>query len=175
MNNILRFGAMLAVLVLASAGIAKADGGQELSCTLTGPNGFVATWDMSQNPTPLSTTGISFDASVTNFLVDGSAAGNDIVFYSVIPQFPIGQGITDPGFDFIVGGLGSELFSLPLGSPSMNIGDFTNLYGYPSGGFLPGSFELDVVPVSTPEPSSLLLLVSGLVGLGMTTRRKFAR
>jgi PEP-CTERM motif len=175
MKNILRFGAMLAVLIVASAGIAKADGGQELSYTLTGPNGFVATWDMSQNPTPLSTTGISFDASVTNFLVNGTAAGNDIVFYSVIPQFPLGQGITDAGFDFIVGGLGSELFSLPLGSPVMNIGDFTNLYGYPSGGILPGSFQLDVAPVTTPEPSSLLLLASGIMGLGMAARRRFAR
>jgi PEP-CTERM motif len=170
MKNILHCGAILALLILGSSGIAKAD---ELSYTLTGPNGFLATWDMDQNPTPLSTTLISFDAPVTNFVVDGSGAGTDVVFYSVIPQFPVGQGLSASG-EFIVGAFGSELFSLPLSGPTMNVGDFSNLAGYPGFGIFPGAYDLDVVPVSTPEPSSLLLLASGLLGLGITARRKFA-
>jgi hypothetical protein len=169
MKNILRSGAMLAVLMLMSAGIAKAD---ELSYTLTGPNGFDATWDMAQNPTPSSTTGISFDAPVNNFIVDGSGAGSDVVFYSVIPSLTLAQGLSGPGLaDFLVGEFGSDLFSGPLSSPTMNTGDFS-LFGTGEGVFL-GQFTLHVAPIATPEPSALLLLVSGLMGLGITARRKF--
>lgn len=112
-----------------------------------------------------------------NFLDDGILAGTlQLASYSEAP----GTGIFDSALTAnltITGGAGAGLFPGLSGAAKVVI-DFTStndlgtLFGS-GGSTLAANFSsTEIFPTATPEPSSLLLLGSGLLGVGSFVRRR---
>ncbi|MGC2417088.1 MAG: PEP-CTERM sorting domain-containing protein [Candidatus Acidiferrales bacterium] len=173
----------LCALVL-SPGMTRAD-------TLTGSTGI--TWvfgtatfatDTIVDGSSLSCPGASpICAGYSGYGSETFSVGTSSISYSV-SNFPVGNyGGTINGFDFT--GLtftsGDSLTGFTIASNSIGLTDaditigpssiFINLAGLP----IDGSFTLDLTSgpsVSTPEPSSLLLLGIGLLALAGLTRKR---
>jgi hypothetical protein len=158
MKNVLKCGALLAAFIFLAALPAHADSGDTLSFDLSGP--VSATWTMSENPTPMYVEdGTVFAVDVSDLVVNGIAQPDTICFFS------LGD----------LGGLNSVIALPDLFGPQIYTGDefnptlLTGVFNFTT--WDTGAQEVLTV-TKAPEPTSLLLLCSGLVAIGLKRKRQ---
>jgi hypothetical protein len=153
MLNKFKMYAALAVSIVSGSLLVQPAHATTYSFVLSGADNY--SWSLDSNPTP---TGIS----TPNYFYIANVPGipaNDLSFYSGI----IGGGLSagsQPGdggsniFDLF----GEQLFTGTLSAPQFKLGTF--------------AFDTDSLTISaeTPLPSTWLLMLSGLVGLGFIAR-----
>jgi hypothetical protein len=152
--------ALVLVAVAASTTlVAKAD---TLDFDLTGPGlGSGISFSLSSDPTPSNyNTGV-FTLDNVRLDVHGTELTEELYFYTSAA----GGGLADSLQEFNLGG--AQLFTGGTSDPTFKTGDFTLIGGS-------GNYSLDIteVPAVAPEPASLLLLATGVLGLMAVGRVK---
>jgi hypothetical protein len=155
-----------AFFLLLSVGTVRADGTGLLAYTLTGP--VDATFELPVTFTvPIGNydLGAGFYVTPIDLMIDGSSVSGDVlIFYSSSMDGALQD--TDGNFNLT----GPQLYSGPENDPTMSdiSGDIA-LFKYPAG---PGGYTLTVTPMSTPEPTPIFLLGTGLLSLFLMRRLK---
>ena len=166
---------LLGIFILVTAAEARADVTLEYTLTEQGSSMPLATWEMSQTPTPSCpapgpcfVSGEYF-AEIVDISIDGAPATPDtLVFFnsmltdvdlndvnSLIPEF-----------------LGDQLYMNDESAPTMNTGVFTLADDGDVTG-MPGTlYTLNVAAM--PEPGSLALVGVGVLAVGFGLRRNRA-
>jgi len=159
MKNVLKCGALVAAFILLAVLPARADSGGMLTFDLSGP--VSASWTMSADPTVTPVMPGIFGVNVSSFVVDGESEPGQLCFFST------GQG---GGFNSAVdltNLMGAQLY---MGSPSHPtfFADTFDLMDMDNG-------EPEVLTVrQAPEPTTLLMLCSGLAAIGLKRKRQAA-
>jgi hypothetical protein len=162
MRNVLKCGALLATFIFLAVLPARADSGSTLNFDLTGP--VTASWTMSANPTTsFVEEGTAFGVDVSDLVVDGTQiSGDTICFFN----------LSD------LGGLNSE-FTLPdLFGQQLYIGDEANptfQTGVYSFWMWPNGQTETLNVTQAPEPTTILMLFSGLAAIGLKRKRQLGR
>ncbi len=178
MKRVIQFAAMAVILIVVSTTGAKADGTVVYTLTAEGSTSPLASWSMPLNPTP--TCGFSPCFEDGNFFVfttgvsfDGAAPVSDSLVFMNTTSFPSNIDFSDI-LGLIPEFTGPQLYSGSESDPMMIIpvsGFFTLVDDGSNPNFVGGTvYTLDVVQ-KTPEPSTLLLIGSGLFALAMRKRR----
>jgi hypothetical protein len=160
---------VLLMIGLFGAGAVKAD--SMVLFTLTGPQNLDATFELSTNPVidpSNADPGFGFLVTPIDLTINGVASNDFLAFYNTTND--AGGGFAafsdDWNFDFSLFGEalygGNELN--PTFAPSDDAVSLTDENGV-------GGYTLTMTPVATPEPSSLLLLMTGLLPLGLLAKR----
>jgi hypothetical protein len=158
MKNVLKCGALLTTFIFLAVLPAHADSGATYTFDLTGP--VSASWTMSSNPTPMDfESGTAFLVQSTDLMVDGAPASDVLCFFNIDD----------------LGGLNSFVMLPDLIGPQIYMGDES------APTFLTGVFNFSdwetgqaetLTIVQTPEPTTILLLFSGIVVLGLKRKRE---
>ena len=177
------FKKALLIAATAACGIASAStsyisvsgqfSGTDIANTLVAPNGtFALTFAVDNNPTPTSgsVTSLSFDlpASAFSYSLNGNTVPvtpSEIRFNTGanggLFDVTFGSGLSASEFDFE----GEQLFGGTTSAPTFANGTFalTNwTYSDPSNFDVQSPAAATVSVTATPEPSSILLMLSGL-------------
>ncbi len=165
----------LGVLLLSNPA-AKAD---TLDFTLTG-QGQTLTFSLPSSPTSFSSTSSTgFVVAGVSDVLNGTPGVTEVGFYNALAQFFFGPNAAVlPGEDGTGGApqdffSGDALFSGPSTAPVFKTGTFNERGD--SGDSLPsGAYTMTIsdVPSAAPEPSSLVLLGTGALGLAASFRRR---
>ena len=157
---------VFALFLLLSAVRVRADGNQVLAYTLTGP--VNATFELPVNFTVAADNyypGEVFIVNPTDLMINGAPApsGDSLIFYSS----SMDGAFADLYDNFSL--TGPQLYTGPENAPTLSyipgnipLADF----------FTGANYNLTIVPVPTPEPSSLLLMGAGLLSLFLIRRNK---
>jgi len=176
MKRAIWLGALLAVFVLVSAAEARADVTLEYTLTEQGSSTPLATWEMSQTPTPSCpapgpcfVSGEYFAENV-DISIDGAPATPDtlVFFNSLLTDVDLNDlNLLIPEF------LGDQLYMNDESAPTMNTGMFTLTDDGTNGDGMAGTlYTLNVSAV--PEPGSLVLVGLGVLAVGFGLRRNRA-
>lgn len=156
------FVVVLAVAIFPTfATVAKAD---TFSFTITG--GYTASGTLVTGPLSGGTyqiTGISGSQNgsmITSLIPPNGFAGNDNLLFPVAPFLDV------PGFSFVAGGVDYNVY---YGGADFG-GSATSYYETTVSGLLGSAVTFRAIPA--PEPSSLLLLATGLAVLGLLSHRR---
>jgi len=175
MGRVLRCAALLGLFGCVAAGTAKADS-QELSYSLTGPDGLTATFILPVNPVIAPgnfTLGGAFQVTPIDLVVNSIADPGDVITFDSFDPMLGGGGFTVGEGDLInlmnTPDFTQALYSGPESSPTMSdISGNIPLEDFMS---LTTGYTLTITPVSTmPEPGSLLLVGTGLIALCVKRR-----
>jgi hypothetical protein len=157
----------LAALLLLSVATAKADSGQTVSYTLSGPTDATFTVSMGTSPSPeFSGQNYFFMVQPTDLVVDGVSVIDTIVFFNSSDL-----GGLNSVFDALPDLGGPQLYSGNESDPTLLTGVFS-LYDLETG----ASYTLTANAVNTtvPEPTTVLMLLAGLFAVGMGLKRRSA-
>jgi hypothetical protein len=154
----------VAALMLFSVATAKADSGQTVNYTLTGAN--TASFTVAMNPTPqFSGNNYYFTANPINLIVDGTSESDTLVFFSSSDL-----GGLNSVFSSLPDLVGFQLYSGSESSPTLLTGVFS-LWDLDGSGWY--TLTASAASVPAPEPSTVLMLVSGLFTVGLGFKRRF--
>jgi len=181
MKRVIQFAATAVMLMVVSTASAKADGTLVYTLTQEGSSTPLATWDMPLNPTPTCSFSPCFEDGnffvfTTGVSIDGGAPVSDQLVFLNTALFPGMPVDLSDSLGLIPEFTGPQLYSGDESDPMMIV----PVPGLPplvddgsssNPNFVGGTvYTLDVVQ-NTPEPSTLLLLGSGLFALAMPKRR----
>jgi hypothetical protein len=161
-----RFVILLAALFLLSAGCVKADSGQCVNYTLSGPTSASFTITMDAAPA-FSGPGYYFTASPANLIVGGTSMSDMIVFFSSADL-----GGLNSVFSNLPDLSGAQLYSGSESDPTLLTGVF-ELWNLDGGGWY--TLTATSASATVPEPSILLMLVAGLLFVGVGFKRRAAQ
>jgi hypothetical protein len=155
-----------AFFLLLSVGTVRADGSGLLAYTVTGP--VDVSFELPSNFTVAGGNyglGEGFFVTPLDLTIDGSPVSGDfLIFCNSI----MGGAFVD--WDGLVNLMGPQLYTGPENDPTMSgiPGDIP-LFDYNTGA---GGYTLTVASVSTPEPTPIFLLGTGLLSLFLMRRLK---
>jgi hypothetical protein len=153
----------VAALMLFSVVTAKADSGQTVTYTLTGAN--TASFTISMNSAPqFSQNNYFFTANPINLIVDGTAASDTLVFFSSSDL-----GGLNSVFSSLPDLAGFQLYSGSDSDPTLLTGVF-KLWDLDGSGWY--TLTATAASVPAPEPSTVLMLMSGLFAVGLGFKRR---
>jgi hypothetical protein len=164
MKSTLKLGALLAVLFFLSAVPAKADSAssETMTYTLSGPTTASFTISMTSGP-GWSDDGTAFTMDPLNLTVDGTSMTDTIVFFNSSDL-----GGLNSVFSCLPDLIGAQLYTGSESDPTFLTGVF-QLFDMETG----ASYTLTATECnSVPEPSTVLMLVSGLFVVGLGFRRR---
>jgi len=165
MKSTLKLGALLAVLFFLSAIPAKADSAPSdtMTYTLSGPT--TASFSISMDSAPgFSAAGYAFTMEPIDLIVDGTSMTDTIVFFNSSDL-----GGLNSVFSCLPDLIGAQLYTGSESDPTFLTGVF-QLTDMETG----ASYTLTATEQcsSVPEPSTVLMLVSGLLAVGLGFRRR---
>jgi hypothetical protein len=144
--------------------------------------GNTFTWSLPTNPVISSgnvVPGLSFTIPGVSFNENGvpSTLPGTVDFFSTNPgndPFPGGFDLYTGNFNFLADTFGLLLYGGSEGAPTLSTGTFILTEIGPDGVTSIGTGTLTATPVSTtiPEPSTILLMAIGVIGLAITVLRK---
>jgi PEP-CTERM motif len=155
-----------AFFLLLSVGTVRADGTGLLAYTLTGP--VDATFELPVTFTVTSGNydlGEGFVVTPIDLTIDGSAVpGDQLIFYSASMDGAFGDA------DSLFSLTGPQLYTGPESHPTMT--DFSGSKTLSDYNPPHDHYTLSVKSVAAPEPTSILLLGTGLLSLFLKRRQK---
>ena len=168
MKRLLAFSAVFLFVSLPPA--ARGDAVDLFAIT---SGGNIATFTLPASPTPTGTDAAciadlppEFCISGVTVVVNGLAqTGNTLEFFDISQLGGLAVTSGDVGLPFI-DTIGAQLYSGPVTAPTFLLGTFDQT------SFLDGTAVTVTISQVVPEPSSLVLLGSGVLGLATVLRRR---
>jgi hypothetical protein len=165
--NRFRSSFVLLAALLVVPFVAHADQ-QDLFSGTDGTNTY--SFILPASPTPDFVIGDAFEIEDVAFTFDGTTTpGMDVTFFPTSGAGGLNLANPANGSVLLPLDFGPQLFTDPASAPTFILGSYT---------FDASPYDLTISaipPSGTPEPSGLLLLGSGLIGIFGVARRKFTR
>ena len=172
--------ALLAAAALCVSSLAAHADTYQIAVT-SGTDNLV--FDVPSSPTNPQQTGTGgFELNNLMFTFDGSRSTGDIAFYPASSQFEGFEAQFGSSFQYFVAVEGIQVFTGTTQAPTFTLGQFTStdVYGLAGSTATVNITDIAVTPPPTsptsvtPEPSSIALLGTGMLGIAGVVRKRFA-